>query len=248
MQVLERDQIGLIPRYFDTNFITKEMDGIGSKIFFEEWPFEKIWNDNSCWSFDKLPMYLYVLSNTSKSKNLHAHVGCVHDIKHRYLQHNGKISGGPTETRKGAGDWHIVIILRFPPIRNYTIKDIRNGCRSKRGHANRYENVLKIAQEMNLEYFISPELLNEKSVLYIKQIADYIYDLEKRGKFNKRHNLLPHEFVLLESKMKQMPTRKRQTKNTQQETVQQESKKRKFENISEEEEYDEDIEDLFIIE
>lgn len=228
------------PRYFDiflnntfnnnnnnntNNNNNGNFDIIGSKHFFEPWPFEEIWNNNKIWKFNKKYIHLYVLSNKCKEKNLHSHVGCVNDVKHRFFQHNGKIPGGPTETRKGAGDWRIVIIVRFPPIRNYDIKDIRNICRSKRGPMNRYEIVLKIAQEKGLEYFISKELTNDKSPFFIKEIYDYILHLKQNGRFSYERNVLPIEFDTIQTEMDQLKTRKRK----KQIIMEQEKKKKEAE-------------------
>jgi hypothetical protein len=199
------------PRFFDsflTEFFHSDTIG-GTQEFFKPWDFEKIWNGNEIWRFVAKYRYLYVISNDCVEKTLWTHVGIVNTLEHRFYQHNAKMPGGPTETRKDKGDWHYVIIVRFPPIRNYSLCDVRNYCLKKKGTLNRYETVLKFAQEKGLEYFISKDLLDEKSVFYFKKIHDYILKLQSDKRFSMERNILPKQFDRIHKFIKDEKAKKR---------------------------------------
>jgi hypothetical protein len=87
-------------------------------------------------------LYLYLISHNRKDIKTHTYIGCVEDFVNRLNQHNGIVAGGPRVTRKAAGDWEPVLLIKLPkdsnvpydtPVRSYWFSGRRLQCHERNG-------------------------------------------------------------------------------------------------------------------
>ena len=70
----------------------------------------------------KTDLYLYLISHNRKDIKTHTYIGCVEDFVNRLNQHNGIVAGGPRVTRRAAGSWEPVLVLKLPKERSFDAK------------------------------------------------------------------------------------------------------------------------------
>jgi hypothetical protein len=124
-------------RKFDQYFKEGLFRDENEKKMFYSWDLDKIWRESSEWKLDDRWLFLYVLANNCSFRTLHAHVGSTEDFYRRVAQHNGQIPGGPSSTRKAAGNWQVIMYVVVPPYRNYSVKQLVQSCKKGRGWQSR---------------------------------------------------------------------------------------------------------------
>ena len=134
--------------------------------FFYEWDIDAMLSDGSAWSVPNRWLYMYVLANDCGFRTLHAHVGCSADFVGRLAQHNKKSPGGPPETRKAAGNWTIIMWVRFPPLRNYSTKEFKSACKRGRGWSSRCKRAVSIARSALLDWGMNRIVADPRSPYY----------------------------------------------------------------------------------
>ena len=60
-----------------------------------------------------MPLYVYMISHDKPEIKTHTYIGCTENFLKRLNQHNGLESGGPRITKRAAGAWKPVIILKI---------------------------------------------------------------------------------------------------------------------------------------
>jgi hypothetical protein len=106
----------------------------------------------------------------------------VKDFTTRLQQHNGEINGGPRITRRAAGSWYAVIVLKLPKERNFNSKDLKKEWKqSSRGLESRIKKGLMLANKYNLTTYISKNIRSDiKVVRYLsKRFVDGKITLNK---------------------------------------------------------------------
>ena len=116
----------------------------------------------------KSDLYLYLISHSRKDIKTHTYIGCVEDFVNRLNQHNGIVSGGPRVTKKAAGDWEPVLVLKLPKDRNFDAKKIKKEWKqSSRGLESRIRKGFAIALKYNLTVYVKKKYNNSVPVLDI---------------------------------------------------------------------------------
>ena len=100
-------------------------------------------------------LFLYLISHDRKDIKTHTYIGCVEDFVNRLQQHNGIIAGGPRITRRAAGSWSPVIILKLPQHRTFDAKKLKKEWKqSSRGLESRIKKGFALAIKYNLTVYI----------------------------------------------------------------------------------------------
>ena len=116
----------------------------------------------------KSDLYLYLISHSRKDIKTHTYIGCVEDFVNRLNQHNGIVSGGPRVTKKAAGDWEPVLVLKLPKDRNFDAKKIKKEWKqSSRGLESRIRKGFAIALKYNLTTYVKKKYNKSVPVLDI---------------------------------------------------------------------------------
>jgi hypothetical protein len=101
------------------------------------------------------PLFLYLISHNRKDIKTHTYIGCVEDFVSRLHQHNGQINGGPRITKRAAGSWDPVIVLKLPTDRTFKSKEIkREWKQTSRGLESRIRKGLSLAKKYNLTCYV----------------------------------------------------------------------------------------------
>jgi len=118
-----------------------------------------------------MPLYVYLISHNKPEIKTHTYIGCTENFLKRLNQHNGLESGGPRITKRAAGSWKPVIILK---IENKKIKPKqvkKEWKQSSRGLESRIRKGLELAIKNKLTIVLpknknshipSVKYLNEK--------------------------------------------------------------------------------------
>jgi hypothetical protein len=162
-------------RKFDSYLLTDLFKGDYRNMFYE-WDMEKIRTDVKKWKIPSDILSIYILANKCEFRTLHARVGCTSNLDKRVKQHNGIIAGGPTDTRKAAGNWKLIMYYNVPPIRNYSTKSLKKSYRKGRGWVSKCKKAIKIANKKGLIWKISKDVLNPKSEFYDKSITELVQE------------------------------------------------------------------------
>jgi hypothetical protein len=116
-------------------------------------------------------LFLYLISHNRKDIKTHTYIGCVEDFVSRLHQHNGQISGGPRITKRAAGSWDPVIVLKLPNDRKFKSKAIKKEWKqSSRGLESRIRKGLILAVKYNLTCFIMKK--NQRKIPLLKFLDD----------------------------------------------------------------------------
>jgi len=108
----------------------------------------------------KKAIYVYLICHNCSHIKTHTYIGAAYNFRRRLEQHNGSVQGGPRITRKAAGNWEPVFILKLPVTRKISSKIIKREWKSKsRGLESRIRKGFEIAMNYNLTCYI---LANQK--------------------------------------------------------------------------------------
>tara|TARA_B100001063_G_scaffold168609_1_gene157784 strand:- start:1582 stop:1995 length:414 start_codon:yes stop_codon:yes gene_type:complete len=96
-----------------------------------------------------MPLYLYLISHGRSDIKTHTYIGCTENFLKRLNQHNGIEPGGPRITKRAAGSWEPVLILRLKP--SVKSKDLKKEWKqSSRGLVSRIKKGLELAVKNKL--------------------------------------------------------------------------------------------------
>ena len=99
-----------------------------------------------------MPLYLYLIAHNRPEIKTHTYIGCTENFLKRLNQHNGLESGGPRITKRAAGSWEPVIIIKIPDDRTLNSKDLKKEWKqSSRGLESRIKRGLEIAVNNSLQ-------------------------------------------------------------------------------------------------
>lgn len=122
-------------------------------------------------SATKKTLYLYLISHNRSDIKTHTYVGCVEKFIKRLQQHNGQLQGGPRITRRAAGSWDPVVVLKLPKDRTFDSKKLKKEWKqSSRGLESRIRKGFSIALQYNLTCYIMKSRKNTKGI----KIFDYL--------------------------------------------------------------------------
>tara|TARA_B100000519_G_C14246468_1_gene440076 strand:- start:1521 stop:1949 length:429 start_codon:yes stop_codon:yes gene_type:complete len=116
----------------------------------------------------KTDLYLYLISHDRKDIKTHTYIGCVEDFTKRLNQHNGLVAGGPRVTRKAAGNWEPVLILKLMKNSDHDSKKIKKEWKqSSRGLESRIRKGFALAIKYNLNVLVMKNRKGKVPVLNI---------------------------------------------------------------------------------
>ena len=116
----------------------------------------------------KTDLYLYLISHNKKNIKTHTYIGCVEDFVNRLNQHNLVVNGGPRVTRRAAGNWEPVLVLKLPKDRTFDSKKIKKEWKtSSRGLESRIRKGFALAVKYHLPVFIMKKRKHKVPVLDI---------------------------------------------------------------------------------
>ncbi len=111
-------------------------------------------------------MYAYLISHDREDIKTHTYIGCTGNFSKRLLQHNGVLPGGPRMTKRAAGHWKPIIVLKLPADRSFDSKSFkREWKQSSRGLESRIRKAFSLALKHNLTIYISKENTSNNRVL-----------------------------------------------------------------------------------
>jgi hypothetical protein len=116
-------------------------------------------------------LFLYLISHDRKDIKTHTYIGCVQDFIKRLQQHNGQLPGGPRITRRAAGSWDPVIVLKLPNDRKFNSKEIKKQWKqTSRGLESRIRKGFEIAVKYNLTCYIMKQ--QKKKIPILNYFSD----------------------------------------------------------------------------
>lgn len=116
-----------------------------------------------------MPLYLYLISHDRKEIKTHTYIGCTENFLKRLNQHNGLELGGPRITKRAAGSWKPVIIIKVGE--NMDSKELKKEWKqSSRGLESRVKRGIELAVKHKLR-IIMPKHENN-NIPMIKYIND----------------------------------------------------------------------------
>ena len=111
-------------------------------------------------------LFLYLISHDRKEIKTHTYIGCVEDFISRLHQHNGQINGGPRITRRAAGSWDPVMILKLPKNRTFESKVVKKEWKqTSRGLESRIKKGFSLAMKYGLTCYIMREKKKDIPIL-----------------------------------------------------------------------------------
>tara|TARA_B100001027_G_C16211961_1_gene305556 strand:+ start:199 stop:624 length:426 start_codon:yes stop_codon:yes gene_type:complete len=115
-------------------------------------------------------LYIYLICHSKKNIKTHTYIGCVEDFKSRLKQHNGLLSGGPRITKKAAGDWEPVLLLKVNKEDNVNVKAIKSEWKqSSRGLESRIKKGFLLGSKYKLQVLIKKKYNSTIPVLNVLQ-------------------------------------------------------------------------------
>jgi hypothetical protein len=119
-----------------------------------------------------MPLYLYLISHDRPEIKTHTYIGCTENFLKRLNQHNGLEAGGPRITKRAAGSWEPVIIIKIPDDATLNSKDLKKEWKqSSRGLESRIRRGLEIAVNNGLQ-LVMPKNKNN-NIPIVRFINDY---------------------------------------------------------------------------
>ena len=106
---------------------------------------------------EKRDLYVYLIAHNRPDIKTHTYIGCVHNFYARLQQHNGQ--GGPRITKRAAGYWNPIIILKLPKERKQ-LNSKKIKCewkQSSRGLESRVKKGFSLAKKYNLTCYVAEE-------------------------------------------------------------------------------------------
>ncbi len=111
-------------------------------------------------------MYIYLIAHDRKEIKTHTYIGCVEDFLRRLDQHNGQISGGPRITRRAAGSWEPILILKLSREQRALAKTIKNEWKqTSRGLESRIRKGFALAVKYQLPCSVKKNISYEVPIL-----------------------------------------------------------------------------------
>jgi len=118
-----------------------------------------------------MPLYLYLISHDRPEIKTHTYIGCTENFLRRLNQHNGFEAGGPRITKRAAGSWEPIIIIKIPDDSTLNSKDLKKEWKqSSRGLESRIRRGLEIAVNNQLQ-LVMPKNKNN-NIPIVKFIND----------------------------------------------------------------------------
>jgi hypothetical protein len=100
-------------------------------------------------------MYAYLICHNRCDLKTHTYIGLTANYDKRLKQHNCQISGGPRSTRRAAGSWETIMVLKIPADRPYSSKIIKRCWKqTARGVDSRIRKGFVLAIQYGLEVYI----------------------------------------------------------------------------------------------
>ncbi len=119
-----------------------------------------------------MPLYLYLISHDRPEIKTHTYIGCTENFRKRLNQHNGLETGGPRITKRAAGSWQPVIIIKINDSNSTSSKDLKKEWKqSSRGLESRIKRGIEIAVKHNLQLVMPKN--NDSNIPVIKFINEH---------------------------------------------------------------------------
>lgn len=119
-----------------------------------------------------MPLYLYLISHNRPEIKTHTYIGCTENFLKRLNQHNGLEAGGPRITKRAAGSWEPVIIIKIHDGADVKSKDLkREWKQSSRGLESRIKRGIEIAVNNSLQ-LVMPKNKNS-NIPIVKYINEH---------------------------------------------------------------------------
>mgnify|MGYP000721022493 CR=1 FL=1 len=120
-----------------------------------------------------MALYVYMISHNRPEIKTHTYIGCTGNFLKRLNQHNGLESGGPRITKRAAGAWKPVIILKILD-KKIKAKQIKSEWKqSSRGLESRIRKGLELAIKNKLTIILPKNTNNHiPSVKYLNNRWD----------------------------------------------------------------------------
>ena len=120
-------------------------------------------------------LYIYLISHNNPNIKTHTYIGCTESFLKRLNQHNGLEPGGPRITRRAAGSWVPVLILKYDREQHsISSKEIkREWKQSSRGLQSRIQKGFELAVQYKIP-IIMPKTANSSldSIKFINERWD----------------------------------------------------------------------------
>jgi predicted GIY-YIG superfamily endonuclease len=120
-----------------------------------------------------MALYLYLISHARPEIKTHTYIGCTENFLKRLNQHNGLEAGGPRITKRAAGSWEPVLILKLDQQSASNSKDLkREWKQSSRGLESRVKRGIELAVKHKLKLVIPKTDSKIPVIKYINQHWD----------------------------------------------------------------------------
>ena len=97
-------------------------------------------------------LYLYLISHDKKEIKTHTYIGYAENFLKRLNQHNGLEAGGPRITKRAAGSWKPVIIIKIDDRSKLNSKKLKKEWKqSSRGLESRIKKGIELAVKNKLK-------------------------------------------------------------------------------------------------
>lgn len=118
-----------------------------------------------------MPLYLYLISHNLPEIKTHTYIGCTENFLKRLNQHNGLEVGGPRITKRAAGSWKPVVIMRITKESKLDTKKLKKEWKqSSRGLESRIKKGIELAVRHKLRLIMPKD--NECNIPIIKYINE----------------------------------------------------------------------------
>jgi hypothetical protein len=178
----------LIPRILEKYMTARFSD---PSKFFYRWNMHDMIKDYKKWCVRFSRIYVYMIVSNSTLHGKLFYVGASMNTVRRLGQHNGRCRGGPSDTRKAMGSWHMAMRIEIPPLTNFSSKTIKKMCRGRGGAQTCILRALEMCARKQLICIIDSYVLDDKSQFYMPLVLEY---LETKGRLKSK---TPHKDVML---------------------------------------------------
>jgi len=116
-----------------------------------------------------MPLYLYLISHDRPEIKTHTYIGCTENFLKRLNQHNGLEAGGPRITKRAAGSWEPVLILKIDKKKVNSKNLKREWKQSSRGLESRVKRGIELAVKHKLNIVIPKSDSKIPAIQYINR-------------------------------------------------------------------------------
>lgn len=116
-----------------------------------------------------MPLYLYLISHDRPEIKTHTYIGCTENFLKRLNQHNGLEAGGPRITKRAAGSWEPVLILKIDKKKVNPKNLKREWKQSSRGLESRVKRGIELAVKHKLHIVIPKSDSKIPAIQYINR-------------------------------------------------------------------------------